>query len=382
MTDDLHPIWVDTPDGVAAAAETAAEVGGLALDTEADSLHSYYHKVCLIQLTADGANFVIDPLALDAAELEPLWRLVGDPTVPVLMHGADYDIRVLDRDYGVGIRGLVDTQIMAQVLGEPKTGLAALLDQELGVTLDKRHQRADWGRRPLTGSQIAYAAADTAHLDALANRLGRRLDDLGRRRWAEEEFRRLEQVRYRPVEPDPLAFERVKGVRALRGADRDRAFTLFEWREAEAQRLDLPPFKVLGNRALLALASNPPAELSELALVDGIGPRFTRRWGKPVLRALGSPRRAPQWQRAQRRPDEPPAVVRRMKRLAAARDAVAAELAIEPGLLCSKASLIELAKIDPADASTDVLESAGLRGWRLEVLAEPLLEVIARTIHE
>ena len=118
MLDDLDPIWVDTRAGVDDAVAAAVSDGRLVLDTEADSLHSYFHKVCLIQLTAGGRNFVIDPLALEADDLRPLWKVVEDPAIPVLMHGSDYDIRVLDRDYDTRIRGLVDTQIMAQILGE------------------------------------------------------------------------------------------------------------------------------------------------------------------------------------------------------------------------------------------------------------------------
>ena len=152
MPEVPRPIWIESAEGLRAVAERCAAVGCIALDTEADSMHSYFHKVCLVQVTAERHHAVIDPLALAARALEPLWKVVGDPAVKVLMHGADYDIRVLDRDYGAQVRGLEDTQVMAQLLGEPKTGLAALLEQELGVRLDKKHQRADWGRRPLTRS--------------------------------------------------------------------------------------------------------------------------------------------------------------------------------------------------------------------------------------
>ncbi len=251
---DLRPEWIESAEGLRRAADVCGAKGFLALDTEADSMHSYFHKVCLIQVTADGRHMVIDPLAITADDLGPLLRVVADPAVPVLMHGADYDIRVLDRDYGARVHGLQDTQIMALLLGEEKTGLAALLEKELGVQLDKRHQRADWGRRPLTRSQVAYAAADTAYLESLVALLRGRLEELGRWSWAVEEFRSLEQVRYSAPEPDPLAFERVKGARALRGEARDRLFTLHGWREGMAQALDVPPFKVLGNHQLMFLA--------------------------------------------------------------------------------------------------------------------------------
>jgi ribonuclease D len=377
MSKVLQPIWVDTADGTAAVADACASQGSMALDTEADSLHSYFHKTCLIQVTADGGDFVIDPLALEDADLRPLWRLVEDPSVPVLMHGADYDIRVLDRDYGVRIHGLEDTQIMAQLLGEPKTGLAALLDQELGVSLDKRHQRADWGHRPLKRSQVVYAAADTAHLAGLAAKLRVRLEELGRWPWAVEEFARLEQVRHVEPEPDPLAFERVKGIRALRGAERDRAFTLYEWRDAEARRLDVPPFKVLGNKPLVELARAAPRTTAELTEIDQLGPRFVRRWGSAVLRAVHRPRQAPRWQRAPRRPDHPPRVVRRLKRLIAVRDAVAGELGLQPGLVCPKACATALAELEPAARTTAELAAAGLDGWRLEVLGTRFLDALS-----
>ena len=155
MPEVPRPIWIESAEGLRAVAERCAAVGCIALDTEADSMHSYFHKVCLVQVTAERHHAVIDPLALAARDLEPLWKVVGDPAVKVLMHGADYDIRVLDRDYGAQVRGLEDTQVMAQLLGEPKTGLAALLEQELGVRLDKKHQRAEWGRRPLPRSRAA-----------------------------------------------------------------------------------------------------------------------------------------------------------------------------------------------------------------------------------
>ncbi|MCU0304790.1 MAG: HRDC domain-containing protein [Thermoanaerobaculales bacterium] len=377
MADLPNATWVETSEGVEDVVAAIAGSRAIALDTEADSLHSYFHKTCLIQVTAGEASFVIDPLALPADALAPLWRPVEDPGVEVLMHGADYDLRVLDRDYGVHIRGLLDTQIMAQLLGEPKTGLAALLDKELGITIDKRHQRADWGRRPLTPDQIAYAASDTANLAPLAARLRARLEALGRWSWAVEDCRRLEAVRHQPAEPDPLAFERIKGVRALRGVARDRAFSLFEWREGEAQRLDTPPFKVLGNATLIALADRPPAGRAELGKVDGLGPRFLRRWGNDVLAILDQPSPAPEWRRHPRPPSPPPAVLGRIKAMTEARDATAARLGLEPGLVCARSCLLEVASRTPPPRNAAELEAAGLVGWRLAVLGEPFLAALA-----
>ncbi len=348
--------------------------GRFALDSEADSLHSYFHKVCLLQVSAIGSHYVLDPLTLATDALVPLWRAVEDPELVVVMHGADYDLRMLDRDFQVRLRGLEDTQIMAQLLGEPRTGLAALLAKEFGLDLDKKYQRADWGRRPLSPEMLAYAATDTAHLLALADRLRGRLEDLGRWRWAEEEFRRLQEVRFEPPAPDPLAFDRIKGARQLGGSARDRLWELYEWREEEAKRRDLPPFKVLGNQALLALAAKPPRDVQGLVQVRGLGPRFARRWGKEVLRRLAEPRPAPP--RAAARPARSldAAERARLRRLREVRDEIATALGLQPGLVASR-SLLE--GLVDAPARPDELARRGLVGWRHELLAEPFVAALA-----
>ena len=376
MSEDLKPLWIDTHEGVQEAAGRCTAASWIALDTEADSMHSYFHKVCLIQISANGHHMVIDPLAVEPDDLQPLWDVVGDPGVPVLMHGADYDIRILDRDYGAQVGGLQDSQIMAQLLGEEKTGLAALLEKELGVMLDKKYQRADWGRRPLEAAQLAYAAADTAYLCQLVDRLGARLEKLERWAWAEEEFRKLEMVRHTPVEADPLAFERIKGARSLRGAARDRLFSLYDWRDRQARSRDIPPFKILGNKALMAMAESVPSDLDELSDIEGVGPRAVRRWGRSLLKVIGRPRRAPERVRPPRPPTPDAAERKRLKRLLAARDALAEELGIQTGLLCARGVAESIASRRPPCSSKEDLAHAGLVGWRLEVLGDSFLDAI------
>jgi len=377
MSEELRPEWIDTADGVRLAAELCARQGRLALDTEADSMHSYFHKVCLIQVTADSRHMVIDPLRLEPGDLQPLWEVTADPELSVLMHGSDYDFRVLDRDYGARIHGLQDTQVMALLLGEEKTGLAALLEKELGIHLDKKYQRADWGRRPLTRAQVAYAAADTAYLGALTERLRLRLEELGRWSWAVEEFRNLEQVRFVPPEPNPLAFERIKGARALRGPARDRLFSLHGWRERASQRLDVPPFKVLGNKQLLLLSEEPPADLKALGEVEGIGPRAVRRWGRRLVNLIDDPQRAPDRIVLPRPPNQPAEVRRRLKNLVAARDEKAKALGLQEGLVCSRSCVDAVAAEQPCCSTLADLAEVGLTGWRLDVLGPSFLEALS-----
>ena len=365
MLPELRPVWADTPAAVRRAASACAAAGRFALDTEADSLHSYFHKVCLIQVSAGSQHFVVDPLPLQPADLDPLWRVVANPAVTVVMHGADYDVRIIDRDYGARIGRLEDTQIMAQLLGEERTGLAHLLEREFSVELDKRHQRADWGQRPLAPELVAYAAADTASLLELAGRLRERLEALDRWAWAVEECARLAAVRHEEAAPDPLAFERVKGARPLKDRARDRLHELYCWRDEEARRLDLPPFKVLGNRPLIELALSPPDGPAELARVPGIGPRFVRRWGGEVARRLAHPRGAPQWSRREHASPPSAAERRRLQRLVEVRDEIAVRLGLQPGLVCPRAMLQAIAS---ATGGAAALDAAGLAGWRRELL--------------
>jgi ribonuclease D len=266
---------------------------------------------------------------------------------------------------------------MAQLLGEEKTGLAALLEKELGVLLDKKYQRADWGRRPLSAAQLAYAAADTAHLGDLVDRLKARLEGLGRWEWAVQDFRKLESVRHSTADPDPLLFERIKGGRGLRGTARDRLFSLHRWRDQRARSRDIPPFKVLGNKPLLAMAETPPSDLEELGEVVGVGPRAVRRWGRDLLRLIDRPRRAPERARPPRPPTPDASERRRLKRMLAARDVKAEELGIQAGLLCSRGVAEAVSSRKPLCTTARDLADAGVEGWRLEVLGEDFLKAIA-----
>jgi ribonuclease D len=370
----VTPLWIAGAADVAGLADRARRAARVAIDTEADSLHSYFHKVCLIQLSFDGTHALIDPLAVGRAGLAPVAALLADAGVTKLFHGADYDLRVLDRDLGARTVNVRDTQIAAQLLGLPQTGLAPLLAAELGVVLDKGHQRADWGQRPLPPELVAYAAADTAHLEALEARLARRLAELGRLAWWEEECAALEAIRWEPPVADELAFERVKGARQLRGAARDRIAALHRWREERAAAADTPPFRILRGEAMIALASEPPADLAALAKVPGVGPGAARRIGAEVLRVLAAPPAAPE--RVPRaRPDVDREREARVKELRGVRDAAAAALSLDAGVLAPRAALEAVVDRRPADL--DALAACLGRRWRAAALAPHLLPAVA-----
>ncbi len=171
----------DDEAGLALAEELRAEVR-IAIDLEAAGFHRYSDEVRLIQLTSTDRTYVIDPMAFDLSGV--LRPALEDPSVQVLIHGGDYDVRLLDRDLDIHPTNLFDTQIAASLTGEPSVGLAALLEKYCSVSLSKKHQRADWAKRPLTEELVEYAAADTRYLHSLADVLEENLENLGRSSWA------------------------------------------------------------------------------------------------------------------------------------------------------------------------------------------------------
>jgi len=345
----------------------------VALDTEADSFHHYYEKACLLQLAWDGTAHLVDPLA----EIDVLALLQRLAPRRLLMHGADYDLRLLFRGYGFRATSLFDTMLAAQLLGEKEIGLAALLSARAGVTLDKTHQRADWSARPLPPSMVDYAAADVLHLAALVESLTQDLEMKGRLAWHAEECARLAATSFSAGrEADPENDWRIKGTNVL--TDRERAFarSLWEAREARARALDLPPFRVLTNERLLAAVK--PAALGEKNLRKLFpGPRplpdsFATAVGEALVRAAAlEPANWPKARRGERL-EVDPALEREVETLKKARDQKAAMLGLDPGILASRAVLTVAARArrDNGRLTADFLvEEGGLSRWRAELLA-------------
>lgn len=350
----------------------------VALDTEAASFHRYVDRVYLIQISSDAETALIDPLAVD--DLGSLGALMADPGIETIFHDADYDLRILDRDYGFRARRIWDTRVAAQLAGEAAVGLGALLAKYFGLTLSKKLQRADWSRRPLTDEMIAYAAADTAHLPALRDVLADQLRALGRLSWAEEEFARLEQVRVAAPDADQ-AFLRLKGAKALPPRSLAVLRPVWEWRERAAAALDRAPFRVLGNDVLITLAREAPATLAGLRRPGGVPDSVIRRYGADLIAAIAEGRETPEeaWPRVerQRRPRPDPAVELRFQRLRDLRARHAERLGLAPGLVCPNATLQAIARAAPA-TGTDLDPIDELRSWQREALGDD--EIVAAVV--
>src|SRR6476619_4204480 len=204
--------YIDKPEQIELFLDDITGVRELALDTEGASFHRFIDRLYLLQIPTRERSAVIDPIPLGTPER--LGTLLQDPAVEVVLHDADYDLRLLHQDYGWHVRNIFDTRIAAQLLGIKSFGLAALLEQFFGVQLDKKHQRADWSLRPLTQGMLDYAAQDTRYLLDLRDELRSRLEKLARLEWAREEFDRLEGTKWED-EDESQNFLRIKGARDL-----------------------------------------------------------------------------------------------------------------------------------------------------------------------
>ena len=355
------------------AIERADRIG---VDTEADSRHHYPEKVCLVQVAADGSAYLIDPLA--RLDLTALGRVLADPAVEKILHGADFDLRGLNRDWGFTVRGLYDTNLAAKMAGLERLGLAALIEDLLGVTIPKdlRLRRADWSRRPLTAEALGYAAEDVVYLGAVRDAIDAKLAALGRREWATEEFSRIEEARYEPPDPD-TAFLAVKGSHTLDGKGLAVLKELFAVREAEARRADRPPAFVISAEALVYLAGRPDTELDH---VPGLAASIVRRLGRNIVRALAAGAAAPPVQRPVPqfpfRPRPTPAQMKRLQLLKDWRIAEGARLSLDPSLLWPMRSFERLAR-EPQTLAVEI-ESPDVREWQRSQFGGSLRDALAR----
>jgi len=370
--------YVDTAPKLASLTAGLRGAPRLGVDTEAASFHRYRDRIYLLQVSSATQTALIDPLAIQ--DLHPVGDLLADSGIEKTFHDADYDLRVLDRDYGFRAVRLFDTRIAAQLAGEPAIGLAALLEKYAGIKLDKEHQKADWSLRPLTPPMLAYAAADTQHLLKLRDALEQRLEQLGRLAWAREEFEQLESLRWTgPAEGDSEAYVRIKGAKGLPPRSLAALRLLHHWRETVAEREDKAPFRIIGNDALVGVSRALPASAPELSQIRELPASLARRHGTALLDAVAKAQALPgsELPRLERRPrpQKDAGFDARVEKLKAARNTIAAAVGLEAGVLCGRTTLEAVARARPADrAALDRV--AELRNWQREVLGAALLEAL------
>jgi ribonuclease D len=359
---EVSYVWVDDPKGLRAAVTSISSSARLGVDTEADSRHHYPEKTCLIQVVADDRVFIIDPLvAIDIGELREVFE---SPRVEKIFHGADFDLRGLNRDWGFELQAVYDTNTGARFAGLDRFGYAALIEDLLGhvIAKDQRLQRSDWSKRPLPEAALEYAAADVIYLGEVRDAIDERVAKLGRSAWVAEELQRLEQIRYTPPDPDS-AYLAVRGSHKLNGRGLAVLKALWILREGEARRLDRPTAFVISAEALVAIATEPEIDLAE---VKGLGEQTRRRLGLAIARAVkeglaaGPLKRPPGRTPFRPRPSASEAAV--LARLKEWRVAEGEKLAMDPSLLWPMRSLERLARAP--QTVDEELVSPDIRRWQ------------------
>jgi len=382
---------VDQPEQLAPLLAALDKVDEVSLDTEADNMYHYRVRVCLLQFLVSGEIFLVDALA--PIELKPLWTRLARKHL--VMHGSDFDLRLLHDRCGFRAQSLFDTMLAAQLLGRQRIGLASLLEEHFGVKLDKDSQKANWSKRPLTTKLLDYSALDVWHLPALRDLLSKSLSKLGRREWLDQQCQAQIEAGTEGFSPATENDWRIGKSERLRGRSLCVLQAVWHWREQQAERLDTPPFKVCSNDLLLRIAhaadqggyeqqdgqdgapgpDAPDAERQLEAVLGSIhlGKRHPRLF--PSLAAAVRDGLAKDPRTLPRRPGRDPshtplsrAEITRLDKIKEDRDRIAARLGIEATLIANRSLLSQIARA-PRDLDKFLLP------WQADLLrSEPSLK--------
>jgi ribonuclease D len=329
----------------------------IAVDTEGDSLHCYFEKLCLIQLSVPDQDLIVDPLSgIDFIRFNQF--LLDRMAV---FHGCDYDLRMLRRGAGFVPGAVFDTYLAARLLGIKEVGLASLVKSFFGLDLPKSSQKANWARRPLTPVMLDYAINDTKYLLPLADRLEVQLREVNRWSWYEESCARAVAATTEDRERDPERVWKVAGSAVLSAQGLAVLRELWFWRDTEAQKVDRPSFQIMRNEELIDLAKDavagvkvrPPAWLPNAR---------RRRLEETIERALQVPES--DWPQRAKSPRvrSSPDQEQRLDRLRAKRDAVSIELSLDPAIIASR-SILEAVSREPESAPKMLMDwQRGLLG--------------------
>jgi ribonuclease D len=337
------PVWVDRQDKLSQMVDDLSAQTRIAVDTESNSLHAYREQVCLIQFSTPRRDYVVDPLALD--DLKSLSPLFTDTRIEKIFHAAEYDLICMKRDFGFQFRRIFDTMQAARILGYQYVGLENILSEKFNVKVDKRHQKANWGARPLTAAQLDYARMDTHYLISLRDLLETELHEMGRWEYALDDFSLACQVEVPKEKLNGTSWKRFSGRRDVSLRELTVLQELCFTRDAIAQKLDRPSFKVIDDNMLLDIARSLPEKDVDLAAI-GLSTKQIHLWGNEVLQAVKCGADAPLVKKEQaERPKD--AVLKRLDKLKAWRKKVAEEMKVESDIVLPKKFLGPLSENPP-----------------------------------
>ena len=368
------PVWIATPTALQKLTGELAKSTQIAVDTESNSLHAFREQLCLIQFSTAHIDYLVDPLALD--DLSPVATIFANPLIEKIFHAVEYDLICLKRDFDISITNIFDTMQAARILGYKQVGLDSVLSVKLGIVLNKKFQKADWGERPLSQEMLNYARLDTHHLLALRDCLQTELQARGRWELAQEEFVRLAQGNGNGKVEIP-AWQRVKGAQKFT----DRQLTILQelcsWREKQARHMNRPPFKVIDNRRLVAIAQTLPGTQGDLAAL-GLTARQINIYGYEILQAVDRGNRTPLVSRPHSlRPNQ--AYLDRLNLLSEWRKSAGLKIGVESDIILPKNWMHLIAERNPKNQAelAVLLPDAP---WRLDQFGGEILMVLTKKI--
>jgi ribonuclease D len=277
---------VTDAESLAQAIDIWTAAGIIGVDTEANSFFAYHERLCLMQVSTDRQDWIIDPFAL-GDDMQIMSPLLANPDIIKIFHAAEFDLMIIKKDMGVEVKGIFDTQVAMTFLRHQKTGLAALIESYYGIKLSKDEQRSNWGERPLSDKQIAYARIDTHFLVDVYGKLIPELEEKNMMGAAYGEFDRQMSDILMPATANPDRYLKLKGAKTLNPSQLAKLKALFEWREEGASKRDVPPFKVMSNPGLIGIAEVNPRTTKELAEIKGVGWKIAKRAGDKIFNLLG-----------------------------------------------------------------------------------------------
>jgi ribonuclease D len=368
-----EPRWVASPEDLQELAKALAANPLIAVDTESNSLYAYHEQVCLIQFSIPGADYLVDPLVL--ADLSLLGPIFENPNIEKIFHAAEYDLICMKRDFGFIFNTIFDTMLASRILGKPYYGLVDLLSAEFEINLDKRFQRADWAKRPLPASHLAYARLDSHFLIDLRNRLKEELEDQGLFALAREDFNHMSKVSP-SQENGQSSVWRVAGSRDVSPEKAAVLQELCAYRDFCAQKANRPLFKVFSDDTLLQIALAVPQNVKELTAAGHLNPWQVRKYGNGLLHAI---ERGMQSQPLERptsvRPDAQ--FLSRLEGLREWRKVTGRQRGVESDVILPRDAMEAIARHNPHSKK----ELAAIMKdfpWRVNYFGDQILEILSK----
>lgn len=343
----------------------------IAVDTESDSLYSYFEKVCLLQISTEGENYIIDPLVIDICAMGEIF---ASPDIEKIFHAAEFDILSLNRDYGFEFNNLFDTMIAAKILGWEKIGLGNILQKYYSVKSNKQFQQYNWGKRPLDTQALNYAYGDTAYLHQLRAMQLKLLTKNNRLKEARAAFNRQRNLKSALKAFSPSQFWRIKNAKFLEPKQQALLQALFVFRDNYARHTDMPSFKIISDATLVSLAEDPPQTLSDLKKTKGINRKMLRHHGQAFLSVLHATHPLPKHpKRNGNHHTMQSSDWSRYEHLRAWRNLLAENRGVDPDVILPNGTLKAIARANPITI-TQLKNKKILGAWQFETYAHTIIQ--------